>query len=94
MGLFDEIKGKIKCPKCSEIFEAKDQVKWTNNCWMETYSVGDYIGAMDGEYDYGSLVRNVLFSFCPNCGVEVHFKAIVMNGKLHDLVSTDYKELE
>jgi hypothetical protein len=87
MGCFDYVKGKIKCPNCKTIFEAEDQVKWTN-CMLQEYEVGDKIPAKDGEYTYGSSERGKLISFCPMCDSLISFKVVVKNGKVYKVKET------
>ena len=87
MGCFDYVKGKIKCPNCNTIFEAEDQVKWTN-CMLQEYEVGDKIPAKDGEYTYGSSERGKLISFCPACDSLISFKVIVKKGKVYKVEET------
>ena len=92
MGMFDYIHAKIKCPKCNAEFEAEDQIKWTNDCFLKTYQVGERIDAQDGEYTYGSLVRPNMTDYCPNCHTKVSFKAIVKNGILDNVESTSFHD--
>lgn len=86
MGMFDYVVGKVQCPKCGAEFEAEDQVKWTSDCFLFRYKVGEEIDAEDGEYDYGSWIRPHLISDCPKCHAEVRLKATVKN---HILVALE-----
>ena len=88
MGMFDYIQGEVKCQNCRKEFIAEDQIKWAN-CLLRCYNVGDKIPVTDGEYDYGSYVRCTLDTQCPHCKTWQHFKAIVKNGVLEKLETTE-----
>lgn len=85
MGMFDMITHKMKCPQCNNDIEFVEQIKWTNDCIMHTYQVGDKIDAMDGEYDYATWARPELVETCDNCGEEMRYKVIVKNGILTEI---------
>lgn len=85
MGMFDEITGKIKCPKCGSVFEVIEQVKWTHKRRCCRYYVGDNINADDGIYTYGSDARNTLYNYCPKCGVKILFSVSVKRGILQSI---------
>ena len=88
MGMYDNIQGEVKCLNCGEEFIADDQIKWAD-CLLRYYTIGDRIPATDGEYDYGSWVRVTLDTQCPHCKTWQHFKAIVKNGVLEKLETTE-----
>lgn len=92
MGMYDYVKGNIKCPKCGTDFQAKDQIKWTNDCYLNTYSIGDKIDADDGEYTYGSWARANMNSYCPECCTEVRFKAVIQNGVFINIETIGYED--
>lgn len=86
MGLYDNISGKIKCPHCGQEFDVDLQIKWTNDCIMYDYHVGQEIDALDGEYSYATAVRQRLYDVCPNCKEDVNLIAIVKDGILRDIM--------
>ena len=88
MGMFDNIQGEVKCLNCNEDFIADDQIKWAD-CLLEYYTVGSKIPVEDGEYTYGSYIRPYLSTQCPHCKTWQHFKAIVKNGVLEKLETTE-----
>lgn len=92
MGVYDVIRGTVKCPKCGNIFEAEEQVKWTNECFLHTYEVGDEIDAANGEYDWATGLRGRLYDVCGECKVDVNLKAIVEDGILKEIKVIGYKE--
>ena len=93
MGMFDNIQGEVKCLNCRETFIADDQIKWAD-CSLKYYTVGNRIPAADGEYDYGSFVCVTLDTQCPHCKTWQHFKAVVKNGVLEKLKTTEVFDIE
>ena len=94
MGMFDYIQGEVKCLNCGKEFVAEEQVKWTDYCTLHLYNIGDRIPAEDGKYTYGSWVRSTLDTQCPHCKTWQHFKAIVKNGVLEKLETTETFDIE
>lgn len=94
MGMFDEIQGKVKCLNCGNEFIAEEQIKWTDYCTLRLYNIGDTIPAEDGEYDYATLIRHTLVTLCPYCKAWQHFKAVVKNGVLEKLKTTEVFDIE
>lgn len=88
MGMYDVITHKIKCPKCETDIEIEEQIKWTNDCVLNYYKVGDKIDASDGEYDFATWVRPELFVKCKNCGEKINYKVIVKDGILSEIKIT------
>ena len=85
VGMFDTITHKMKCPKCNKNFGFQEQIKWTNNCFLIDYRVGDKINAADGEYDYATWVRPELIAECPHCKEKIPYKVIVKDGILTEI---------
>lgn len=85
MGLYDTIIHKIKCPKCGNEFEFSEQIKWTNNCLLYNYKVGDKIDAADGEYTYATWIRKELVTKCNHCDEKIYYKIIVKDGILTEI---------
>lgn len=85
MGMFDMITHKMKCPKCGKDIEFTEQIKWTNDCVMFNYQVGDRIDAMDGEYDYATWARPELIVECDHCKEKIRYKVIVKDGILAEI---------
>lgn len=94
MGMFDEIQGEVKCLNCGNEFIAEEQIKWTDYCTLRLYNIGDTIPAEDGEYDYATLIRHTLVTQCPYCKAWQHFKAVVKNGVLEKLKTTEVFDIE
>lgn len=85
MGMFDTITHKMKCPKCNKDIEFTEQVKWTNNCFLRDYKVGEKIDAVDGEYTYATWLRPELIANCDNCNEKIKYKVIVKGGILSEI---------
>lgn len=85
MGMYDVITHKIKCPKCNTGVDIEEQIKWTNECVLNYYKVGDKIDAPDGEYDFATWVRPELFVECKKCGEKIYYKAVVKDGVLSEI---------
>lgn len=85
MGMFDIITHKMKCPKCNKDVEFTEQVKWTNDCALIYYKVGDMINADDGEYDWATWIRPELITECKYCHEKIHYKVIVKEGVLREI---------
>lgn len=94
MGMFDEIQGEVKCLNCGNEFIAEEQIKWTDYCTLRLYNIGDTIPTEDGEYDYATLIRHTLVTRCPYCKAWQHFKAVVKNGVLEKLKTTEVLDIE
>ena len=94
MGMYDNIRGKVKCPKCNKKFIVDEQVKWTNDCFLHTYEVGDDIDASDGIYSYATYVRPELYAICEHCKRDVMLEAVVEKGKLKEINVTGYRDTE
>lgn len=84
MGMFDIILHTMKCPKCGEKFTFSEQVKWTNDCAMMVYKIGDYIDAKDGEYDFATWAR-LLITKCDHCGEKIKYNIVVRDGILSEI---------
>ena len=94
MGLYDTVSGQICCPWCKTEFTAEDQVKWTRDCHLMHYAVGDLIDADDGEYLYESKLGDFLSTECPNCKARVRLKATVKSGYLNSLTEISQSQSE
>lgn len=92
MGMYDFICGIVKCPKCGKKVEIEDQIKWTNNCLMQNYRVGDKIDAPDGVYINGSYVRNEMVDICEFCHTKISFTATVKDSILTEISVSGYKD--
>lgn len=90
MGMYDVIKHKIKCPKCNADIKIEEQIKWTNDCILNYYKVGDKIDAPDGEYDFATQVRQELFVICGKCSKKIKYKGIVKDGILNEIRITHF----
>lgn len=75
----------MKCPKCNRDIEFAEQIKWTNECLLKYYKVGDKIDADDGEYDFATWVRPELITECNYCKEKIRYKVIVKDGILTEI---------
>lgn len=85
MGMYDMIHHKMVCPECGEDLIIDEQIKWTNDCILKCYQVGDEIDAEDGEYDFATWTRPVLTTRCNHCKTDFDYKIIVKDGVLSEI---------
>jgi hypothetical protein len=85
MGVYDYIKGHVRCPYCGSVKEINKQIKWTKDCFMYTYLIGDEIAASDGVYYHATGVRNKMYTCCNNCNEEIEYSVTVANNKLKSI---------
>ena len=85
MGMYDTIYHKMKCPKCGQDLIISEQIKWTKNCLLFDYRVGDEIDADDGEYDFATWIRPELVTRCSHCKTIFNYKVIVKDGILSEI---------
>ena len=62
MGMYDMIHHKTVCPKCGEDLIIDEQIKWTNNCILKCYQVGDEIDAEDRFNNEIENIANAILS--------------------------------
>lgn len=86
MGCYDVLRAKVKCPHCGEDTILKEQVKWADRT-CRTFEIGDVLpGAVDGDYFYGSSVRDTLWNNCKVCDKEIAYGVRIENGKFKEIL--------
>lgn len=87
MGMFDYIKGTMKCPRCNSIINIEEQIKWRDyeDRDLSTFTIGDYIGVPDGIYRHGSGCRGWLDATCNNCNEYYSYEVIIKDGIMKDI---------
>ena len=88
MGMFDLIEGNVKCPLCGETTFVHDQFKWLLQSGMDTYTIGDEINLVDGDYESATSVRPQLIGKCEHCGEEFAFGVTVEGGIIQEIYAT------
>jgi hypothetical protein len=76
MGMFDEVVGNVKCPKCNSENEFYEQFKWSD-CLLDTYELGDWIRGANRGYDF---IESYFGIECEQCKHRFNASAVLRNG--------------
>ena len=91
MGCYDTLTAKINCPHCGQETNLKEQVKWAERL-CSVYTLGDEVfGANDGDYFYGSSVRDTLWNTCNKCNKEIIYGVRIEDGKFTEVLFEEDK---
>ena len=77
MGVFDEISHVDCCIHCGAESRFVTQVKH-EYAWLKFYGLGDRIGCAS----FDGVLEGWTRPNCPQCGEELHFNAIIENGRI------------
>jgi hypothetical protein len=95
MGMFDEISGKVKCPKCDKETNYYEQFKWSD-CLLFNYELGDTVSSGESYYGYdrpeGKYHLEESHTTCDQCQYQFNSYAVLRNMKI--IAFLNHKELE
>lgn len=88
MGMYNTVWGHVRCPYCDKINDLEQQIKWTHECNLDDYIVGDKINADDGVYTCG-FHDNGFNIHCESCCNGFYYEMTVEDGRLTKISSID-----